>query len=77
MFMVKITIIYYWAIFPMYCLCVDVTSPRQIPMHILTSLANKLPCILSLKRRGLNDGGNTEAREGKRGGSNVLEKETF
>ena len=30
----------------MYCLRVDVTSPRQIPMHILMSLANKLPCIL-------------------------------
>ena len=30
----------------MYCLRVNVTSPRQIPMHILMSLANKLPCIL-------------------------------
>ena len=25
---------------------VNVTSPRQIPVHILMSLANKLPCIL-------------------------------
>ena len=30
----------------MYCLRVDETSPRQIPMYILMSLANKLPCIL-------------------------------
>ena len=30
----------------MYCLRVNVTSPRQIPMHILMSLANNLPCSL-------------------------------
>ena len=30
----------------MYCLCVDVMSPRQIPMDILMSLANKLSCII-------------------------------
>ena len=30
----------------MYYLRVNVTSPRQIPMHILMSMANKLPCIL-------------------------------
>ena len=30
----------------MHCLRVNVTSPRQISMHILMSLANKLPCIL-------------------------------
>ena len=30
----------------MYCLRVNVTSPRQIPLHILMSLAYKLPCIL-------------------------------
>ena len=45
MFIVQITIIYHQHIFVMYCLRVNVTSPRQIPMHILMSLANKLPCI--------------------------------
>ena len=30
----------------MYCLRVNVTSPRQILMHILMSLANKPPFIL-------------------------------
>ena len=46
MFVVKITIVYYQAIFVRYCFCVNVTSPRLIPMHILMSLANKLPSIL-------------------------------
>ena len=32
----------------MYSLRVNITSPRQIPTHILMSLANKLPCILLL-----------------------------
>ena len=30
----------------MYYFRVNVTSPRQISMHILMSLANELPCIL-------------------------------
>ena len=32
--------------FVMHCLRVNVTSPRQISMDILMSLANKFPCIL-------------------------------
>ena len=31
----------------MYCLRVNVMSPKQIPMHILMSLANNLPCNLA------------------------------
>ena len=31
----------------MFCLRVNVKSPRQIPMYILMSMANKLPCILN------------------------------
>ena len=30
----------------MYCLRVNETSPRQVPMYILTSLASNLPFVL-------------------------------
>ena len=33
-------------VFVMYCLRVNETSSRQIPMYILMSLANTLACIL-------------------------------
>ena len=33
-------------VFVIHCLCVNGTSPRQIPTYILRSPANKLPCIL-------------------------------
>ena len=38
-------------VFVMYCLLVNEMSPRQIPMHILMLMANKLPCILVALRR--------------------------
>ena len=38
------------------------TSPRQIPVHILMSLANKYSCNLAMIQCGLGDYGKVEYR---------------
>ena len=56
-------------LFVLSCLRVNVTSPRQIPTHILMSLANKLPCILVFCKAQWKEKEDKAGR--KRGGKTV------